>query len=301
MITGNNVDCGLSRRGVGIAECEQKLGKPVGFWDLGSNFSLDVVNGSIDREAVLELIRRGELHTFNNALDFTENNEDDVTETFTSGIIADVRDGLPAFDFTYIDGYSSHALRYTHNSFGGAIALLFDNGVIGFAESVDGNRIEGLTRGRLKVATFKNNTGSEVAKTMISLQLTDTLQYNTRMFLINTNSFGSNPLNINSAINLDIVPTVAPSVGDTETIVSVTASANSAIRMFPGLLPTDFQISGQNVTGAAYDSVTGQYTIAHNALVVGSKTISLGDGTATAVRVGTTEMIYSGASRVFTV
>ena len=300
MIAINNVDCGLSLKGTGIDQCSQTLGKPVGFWDLPLNLSLDINADTFDRAAVINKIKEGTLHVFNNAVDFAENNEEDVTQTFSSGIITDVRDGLPAFDFMYINGYAWHSAAYSHNSFGGNIALLYQNGVIGLASSLDGKRLEGLTRGRLKTATFKNNTGSEVSMTMISLQLTDTIQYNTRIALINDTSFGSSPLNIGGAVNANVKVIGTPAVGDTTTVVSVAASANAS-RFAAGLLFSDFNYSGQNVTAAVYDAATGQYTLTHDALVAGVKVISLGEGTDFAAQVGTTELLYTGSSLQFTV
>lgn len=299
-ITGNNVDCGVALKGTGVIDCIQKLGKPVGFWDLGSNFSLDKNADTLDRAAVVAQIKAGQFHVFNNAVDFAESNEDDVTETFSSGIIEDVRDGLPAFDFTFIKGYGWHASAYSHNGFGGSIALLFENGVIGLALASDGVTIEGLRRGRLKVQTFKNNTGSEVSKTMISVQLIDAIQYNSSMYLVNDESFGSSPLNINGAIDASVEVVGTPALGDTQTVVKVSASHNSAV-FAAGIVFGDFQYSGQTVTAAAYDAATGQYTLDHDALVAGDKVISLGNGTDNAAQVGTTEVLYRGASRRFTV
>jgi len=299
-VLGNNVDCGVSKQGTGIIDCIQALGKPVGFWDLGTGFSLNKNTDDFTRAEVINLIKAGTLHIFNDALDFAENNEDDVTQTFTSGIIADVRDGLPAFDFTFIKGYGWHAGAYTHNGFGGAVALLFENSVIGLALNSDGVTIEGLKRGRLKTQTFKNNTGSEVSSTMVSIQLTDTAQYNTRMFLVNEDSFGSSPLDVNGAINVNLeVVGAAPAIGDTTTTVSVGTSINSAVYA-AGLVFGDFDFTGQTVTAATYDAASGTYELTHDALVAGTKNISLGAGVETAAQVGTTEVLYTGGTSSFT-
>lgn len=300
MILGNNVDCGVARKGTGIVDCIQQLGKPVGFWDLPVNFSLDRNTDTLDRARVLDEVKKGNFYVFNDAVDFTENNEDDVTQTFSSGIIADVRDGLPAFEFTFIKGYGWHTLAYSHNGFGGAVALLFENGVVGFALNADGNTITGLRRGRLKTKTFNNNTGSEVSKTMIGLQLIDPIQYNTSMFLINDTSFGSSPLDINGAIHTEVRVVGTPAVGDTTTVVEVVVGINTAVGV-AGLTDASFNYTGQSVTAAVYDATTSQYTLTHDALTAGSKTVSLGTPTEVAAQIGTTEVLYSGSSNSFTV
>lgn len=300
MIVGNNVDCGLNRLGTGYLDCFQKLGKPVGFIDMPTDFSLNRLTDTLDETYFQDQIKAGTFYPFLGAVDFAENNEDDVTETFSSGIIVDVRDGLPMFDFTYVSGgYAQHKAFYTHNGFGnGTIALVFENNVIAFALNTDGVTIEGLKRGRLKTKTFMNNTGSTVSRTMISVQLTDTFQYNTAMYLINAEQLGFSIIDYRGAIDSAITVVGTPAVGDTSIVVQVRAACNTAINV-AGLLATDFDVTGQAVSAIAYDATTELYTLTVDALVAGTKIVSLGGGTDVAAEVAGT--FYSGSSAEFTV
>lgn len=298
MILINSLDCGVSKKGTGLIDCFQELGKPSGFLDVGADFELDVQSGALDLSTINDLIKAGSLTPFTNAVDFADNSEDSVIETFSAGTKVKVRSGLPEFEFTYVNGYNWHKSAYSHNGFGGAIILVWENGVLGFDTSADGTKIKGLRRGLLDVKTFSNNDGSATSKTMITLQLLNADAYNSSMALLNEASMGFGVDEIKGAVDTSITIVGTPAVTDTEIVVSVSPSANSSIGI-GGAVVGDFTVTGQTVSGVAYDATTKQYTLTVDSLTAGEKTVSLGTSGDVAVEIAS--VLYSGSSPAFTV
>ena len=300
MILINNVDCGVSRKGTGVGECEQALGKPSGFILCDTTWTADVTTDTINLAYVNTQILLGNFVPFLNAVDFADNSEDTVYETFSSGRKSPVRDGLPEFDFTYNNSYPWHTAAYSHNGNSEkAIILVWENGVMGFDTSVDGNTIRGLRRSYQQTKTFQNNDGSVVSKTMISIQLADAIGYNQNMSLLNEASLGFSIDDIKGSIDCRLVVTSAtPVATDTTISVSVTSSGNRATNIL-GLAAANFVVQGAVASAATYNTVTKAYDLTITALVAGSTNVALGSLTESAVELS--GVIYSGATPSFSV
>lgn len=292
MINGNSVDCSASQKGTGLVECIQELGKPNGFIDISSSWTADRITDTIDLAYINNQVLLGNYTPFPDSVDFVDNTEDDVFQTFTSGQKRIVRDGLPEFDFVYTNGYQWHAAAYSHNTNqNGAIALIWENGVIGFAMR-SGNTIGGLKRGYMKTKPFQNNDGSNVSQTMVSFQLLSALEYNTKMYLLNEDTLGFSLGEIKGAVDVTFEINTPIAVGATAFSAKVHATANRNIAVL-GLLPANVQLTGQTIGGAVYNAATQEYDFTIDAATAGTKTLSLGNGT-TENGVDLSGTIYSG-------
>ena len=298
-IFGNTLDCDSSKKGTGLSDCIQELGKPIGFIDLSTSWSANTTTDTFNQAYFTNLLLEGTFIPFGDSVDFADNTEDDVFQTFTSGDKRLVRDGKPEFDFIYTKGYHWHAAAYSHNSNqNGAVAFVWDNGVIGFAITGQGT-IAGLKRGYLKTKTFQNNDGSNVSLSKFSFQLRDAKEYNTSMYLINEDNLGASLDDVmKGAIDTRLAVTAAVATGATTFSVNVTAAGNQGLPIL-GLLPANFQVSGQIVAGAVYNATTKEYDITIDAATAGSKVISLGNGS-NEIAVDLSGTIYSGSGE-FTV
>ena len=296
-IQGNFLDCGSRQKGTGLIDCIQELGKPNGFIDLG-DWTANKYSGTLDIATINTLVLEGKWTPFTDSVDFADNTEDDVFQTFTSGDKRLVRDGRPEFDFIYTKGYHWHSAAYSHNTNqNGTLALIWENGVIGFVLNNDGVTLQGLKRGYLKTKPFQNNDGANVSQTMVSFQLASAMEYNSQMYLINEDSLGFSLSDIKGAI--DTTFTVDPVIAAATTLsVAINPTANGAVDVL-GVLPANIQITGQTVTAAVYNATTKKYDLTVDALTSGTKTISFGDG-ANLKGVDLSGVLYSG-SNTFTI
>lgn len=295
MIPVFNPKCNLTQRGTGISDCYTELGIPDGFINSDIDWSIALASGTLDAAYILGEIKKGNFVPFNNALEFSPNNEEDVYKTYNTGQKKRVRKGLIEQSFTYSNGRAWHAAAASndHNGTKSAI-LIWKSGHIGFDSTPDGKEIKGLRVSHQTTAPFSDNDGQNPGETMIMMQLVDTNAYNQNLLIVSEEDLGVDFSEVFAgALDSFIEVQGTPAASDTTIQVKVSPFANRNA-FIAGI--TDFQVSGQTVSGATYDAATKTYTITVDSLTAGDKTISLGVSGDVAAEVS--GKLYSGNTSI---
>lgn len=273
----NYLVCSAERKGTGVPACYVETDVPNGFYLAAPNWSFDPSQVAFNRAYVTEQIQAKNLIPFLNSLQFTDNTEDDVFQTFATGIKAVVRNGLPEFAFDYSKGYCFHSAAHSYNSYAAyKVVFVWNNGVHGFAKNSDGT-LSGLDMGYFKAGTYKNNSGSETQTTPVSFQLTNAIQYNENMAFLSAEQLDFVPSNINGVV--DAMLTIQGDIEGTDTTfdVAVKVHCNTSINVL-GLTVADLQLTGdtsKSISTVAYNSSTGLYTITMDAPAVEGELIGI--------------------------
>ena len=297
----NYIECTAgARKGTGVLGCKIPTGIPDGFIAVSKTWEFDPETEDFDEAYQKLQVQKGLWHPFNNAVDFTENNEETQLKTYNTGIKLPTREGLPELEFVYSNGYSWHSAVYSFNGYGNYnIILVWKNNVIGTATKPDG-KLTGLSAGYLNVKPFKNSNGSDPAETMIAFQLIDGYQYNSQMSLIDGSVNGFNVSNLKGSLDAKITVPTVPSDTDTSISVKVVTEFNPAIDV-RGLTVDDFKITGKTVSAAVYNTATELYDLTTDAFSTADVfKVSLNDGTYDIVETATGAQ-YKGESKSYTV
>ncbi len=296
MIPIFNANCGLKNRGTKVSECYTKLGRPDGFINVDSTWSLPA-SGDLTQEVILAEIKKGNFVPFNKAREFATANEDDVYKTYAGGDKLLVRKGLIEMDFTYSNGRAWHGAAAANDHSGTkSCILVFKSGHLLFDSNADGTELKGLRMSHQTTAPFKDNDGQNPGETMIKIQLTDTQAYNQNVVVVSEEDLGLDFSDaFAGALDSYIEVVGNPAASETSIVVTVSPFANRSSKI-AGI--EEFKVSGQAVSAVVYDAATSQYTLTVDALTAGTKTISLGAEGEFAAEV--TERLYSG-SRTITV
>ena len=278
-LTGYKV-CSLDRRGTGTIECDVETGIPNGFFLTTPDWSLNTETETFNKTYLIDQIQLGNIIPFTNSVSFTDNTEDDVFETFNTGIKTIVRDGKPEFAFDYQRGYCWHSAAHSYNSFKAyKVILVWDNDVLGFARDADGVSIKGLDLGYIKTSTYKNNNGTESQTSTINFQLTNPKQYNQDMALLDSEQLDFSPTDVNGVIDCSLTINTDPVTTATSTLnVSVKAKCNSAVNILGLITASDWQTIGTTQAGidtVTYDSGTETYNVNLDAALLAGETIGL--------------------------
>lgn len=234
-------NCAKTRKNVGMPSCLADLKDYIGFIAVPKGWNLDVTE-DFNLAYVTEQIQKGLFIPFLRSLEFTDNTEDATLKTYNSGLSAVIRNGYPTYSFEFSKQYAFHKAAYTYNSNGVYDLLFIDSaGSIFLATNVAGDKVTGFSGGMLNTQTFKpNDGGSEVEKTLISMQLTNQLQYNSLGAILTPELLGFDAQSeINAIIDLNLVA-VAPEAGE-PLVVDVVATANPAF-WIEGLIADNFRL-----------------------------------------------------------
>jgi hypothetical protein len=301
-LTGYKV-CATERMGTGTIECFVETGIPNGFFLTTPDWSLDTETETFNKAYLTQQIQEGKIIPFTNSVSFTDNSEDDVFQTFDTGIKTIVRDGKPEFGYDYQRGYCWHAAAHSYNSFKAyKVILIWDNDVLGFAKDADGKTIKGLDMGYIKTANYKNNNGTESQTTTINFQLTNPKQYNQDMALLDSEQLDFNPSDINGVIDAKLTIEDQLVNADESFNLFVTAMCNTSINI-EGLSVSNFELTGNTgftINAVAYNSSENKYEIDLSAPLTTGDQIGIRlFGTTTVIDLS--GVLYQGASKIQTV
>ena len=295
----NYFDCDQQRKGTGTLSCEIPTGVPTGFFLVQKTWRLDTNSETFDTSYINTQIKNKVFVPFLNAINFTDNSEDPITFTTQIGVKLLARDGKPEFVLDFSKGYAFHSAAWSYNSFGNYdVIITYDNGVAFAAKAGDGINIKGHSAGLVNTGNFMHKDGAESEKTSIGFQLTNPNEYNGDGALLDPASNGFDIDVIRGIVDADLT---IESVTTTNVVVSVKASANSAISI-QGLLFTDFRGIGttETVDSLVYDSALEQYTLTFSADVsaIPLLTIELYDDLLSVDVVTVADVFYQGLSGV---
>lgn len=291
MILINNAQCGLALRGTAVPECFSKIGYPDGFIACDTDWVADATAVTIDKSYITEQTKLGNFVPFIGALDFAPNIEDDVFKTYGTGLKQLSRKGLVEMTFTYSNGREWHGAAASNDHSGSkAMILIWKSGHIGLQSDDNGATVRGLRVSHQTTSPYKDANGTDPGETMIAIQLVDTKAYNQDVVIVDENDSNVTfSTAFAGALDTYIEVQGTPSVADTTIVVRLSPFASRS-SLVAGV--TNFTVSGQVVSGAAYDAATGFATITMDALTAGTKTIQLGSATEVAAEVS--GKLYSG-------
>lgn len=295
-------NCAKTRKNVGMPSCLADLKDYIGFIAVPKGWNLDVTE-DFNLAYVTEQIQKGVFIPFLRSVEFTDNTEDPSLKTYNSGLSSVIRNGYPTYSFEFSKQYAFHKAAYTYNSNGVYDLLFIDSaGSIFLATNVAGDKVTGFSGGMLNTQTFKpNDGGSEVEKTLISMQLTNQLQYNSLGAILTPDLLGFDAQSeINAIIDLNLVAE-APAAGD-PLIVDVVATANPAF-WIEGLDADNFRLfvngSAVAITTATF-TATNKYSIVPDTAFVATDEIyiEMYDATNSVATANADGLLYKGVSNV---
>lgn len=221
MIDYNFKDCAATNEGTGLADCFSKWGQPVGFILTPKSWEV-ATSETFDSAYVNEQIQLGNfipfLQGFNN---FTENTGDPATNESNTGITTVIRNAKPMYQFDFTNGIGWHGSAYSYNSQSKFnVLLVFENGNIGAAISKDGLELSGFTLGSFNVRTYRLQSGTDLEVSQITMQLTNTNQFNTQAVTIEASQLDFEPQELEGVLQVDLGITTA-AAGD----ITMTAKA----------------------------------------------------------------------------
>lgn len=200
-------DCKTSSLGTGLRPCDlDDRGDLKGVILLNKSWFRSISTDGIisfSEEDYITAIKKGVAEPMQGSSNFSDETPENERYTSGTGVMKSIRKGKPFFNFEFTKGQNFHKIAYSKSSFARYdVALLFDKGVL-FAHSHKKDKLKGFDLGMLEVSTFKNKQGSDPEKTMVSMQLLDAEQYNSRFVFIPFEKIGD-LLDIKGVVNLGI-------------------------------------------------------------------------------------------------
>ena len=264
---------------------------------------------ALDLAGFIELIQTGVWEPVLGTKGFTNNTPDTVTEDYSGGVTAVVRNAKPLYQFDYNKGIAFHKALSSRNSFQEYDIILVDSSdTMVLALSPDGLRVTGLSASMVNTATFMPVAGDTSANTALTIQLDNEIQFNNRMAIYTSEESGVAPNTEFPAIaNVNIEFTAT--AGDP---INVFVSSGQNVRYgVAGLLAEDFRlIDTATNTVLAITTVTagtndGDYVVTPTVPLTAGQTIKIQTYDATAaVNVAlrdTDNALFKGESEVVTV
>lgn len=302
-------DCNTQRLGTGVIDCLIELNaEPLGYFLVDRSWSLTIADpNTFDQTYLLARIQDESFVPFLNKINFTDNSEDTVFETFDSGVKSRVRAGYPEYAFDFDKGLYFHQAAHSYVTFQAYnIVLALTDGTLLFAETEDGLSITGFQAGYVDAATFRFQTGSTVQRTMTAFQLTNAEQFNSRASALLSSQSGVDITQINGVIDVVLTAT-APAATETALVFTARAAANEEIDIL-GITDADLRLLGatNTISDVAYDANTRQYTITVGTAFTAAEeyTVQLYDSAFTPNAVPAVNIageIYKGTSNTVTV
>ena len=296
MIRPNYLDCNQRRKGTGKINCEVPDGVPNGFYLVPKSWRLDPSSDTFNTAFLKAQVKAKQMVPFLDAINYTQNNEEDVIFTTQTGVQLLSRNGKPFFSFDFDNGYQWHKAAYGYKSYGSYdVVPVYDNGVVFLAETNDG-KLKGHTAGLINPQTFKNKDGQNPSMTTFGMQLTNPEEYNTSGVLLDP---------VSESFDVDAVPGIVDvniekvSNDTADVVVNVTMENNPAIPTL-GLSTGDFRALNTEIAILdVTDNGSGNYTITFAADVSGDyanlviETYDTNDSTKV---VDISGVLYEGAS-----
>lgn len=307
----NALDCNKIDLGLGVVECERRLGQfqtPI-LVPKGWSVPLATIQ-ALDFDGVVALVQAGTWQPILGSVEFTNNTPDVTTKEYTGGITAVIRNGKPQYTFEYDNGLGFHAALYSKNGFNKYDVLIADDaGTIVGATSADGLRFTALSASMVNTGTYVPVIGDDTAKSLLSIQLSNETQFNTRMATL---TVGQSGVDINTEILAitGVTITATPTAGDP--IPVVVNAVNNVAYGIEALTATNFRVvnTATNtvlpIASVAAGVNEGEYAITLTTpagLVTGGTiTIEVYDATVpTNVALVGENQLYKGKSSVLTV
>jgi len=268
-------DCVADQRGTGLGDCIKQFGDVIGIdlWVKGT--TLNVSSDTLDEAKYKELIQNLTVLPFNNIYNFEQNTPENERSTGNTGQLSDIRQGKPQFGFGFDGGYCVQKNLYDKagkNRWD--IGIKLEKGYF-LATDVSANVIKGFDNNLLSVDTFKFQQGSDPEMSMVTLQFSNALEFNSRGVFLSWESLGFDGNSIDGVVNAEVSFNTTPVAG-TALEVKVTDECNQKVSIL-GLEATDFTLGGTQASPTAISAVSynsaGYYEITLDTALVSNDTV----------------------------
>lgn len=275
----NALDCTTGFLGSGQRNCVlSKLGDVMGFVLLNtSNDTKWNNNTPLTKEAYMDILKEMKAFPYLRNHEFTDNTPDNEVNTSSLGLNSVVRQGLPLYQMLFTKGTCFHKSLYDKRNRHWQIAIIFSGGIL-LTQTAD-NTVRGFNISPLNVETYRLQTGTDLERSIVNIQLQDADEFNARNTFYTWESLGFDLREIEGVIDVEI-EVVNSISGANEVQVSVTSKCNDN-DVILGLDDEAYWIvSGETVTSVTQDADTGVYTLtlSGNLPVTGETTIKLSQG-----------------------
>lgn len=224
--------------------------------------NLDSSSDTLDLAYFTEQVQMQNYIPFNGSVNYTQNTPEPTVQEFDSGAKLVVRNGKPELVFDYIKGKIWDGIAHSYNTNNkDAVFLTFDNGAILVANN--NGILNGFNLQMQNAASFMFKTGSEVARTQITIQLKDENTFNNDFAIITADQLGFDIEDeLPEVMEVNLVAD-APAAG-ANLEVAATARVNQGSNIL-GLGATEFRLivdgSAATISTVTYNDVSNKYVI----------------------------------------
>lgn len=267
----NQKDCITNRKNLGLPDCIIQEGRLTGFIIVPKGWSIDLDSGSFDEDYVNGQIQMGNFVPVLQAVEAKNQTPAATTEEFQGGVKTVVRNGLPEYVFKYVKGgWKWASALYTYNSFQAFdVLFVFSSGAI--AGATNGTNFTGFDLGMLNNGTYMFTDGTVTSFVEVTMQLTNEVQFNRDVALLDATVLDFNP-NFDISPITDIVISGRADVSDAKVYFKATFAMNQ-LTPLQGLQTTNIKsvVNGVDdiITTASflYNSVTKEYSYTPTAIL----------------------------------
>ena len=256
----NLVECGAGGViGTGVKGCRPALKKVSSIFLLPSGFRLDP-DAELNEEYFKTLQMEGNLIVLKGIRAFTDNSEENVTETLEDGTTNLLRLGLYQFNANFINGLHFNKALNALSGFGNYDAIFVDGDGNMLGTEALGGSMKGFTIGYMQADKLTWATDSAGMREGITFQLLDRSEVDTDFLFIQGTQLDFNPNRLDGVNEIRTSFATTPVVG--ATTLDVKAVTGQDGKPFRGAEAEDFlvQVNGATEEGVTVAEVNGVYT-----------------------------------------
>ena len=264
--------------GSGLRNCNlDDFGDLVGTSLIRPGTKWNLAADTLDRAEWVENLKELKLFPYLSSSEFTDNTEDNETNTSTTGIIETIRQGKPYYELQYRRGGCMHKSLYNKKGFGKwDTILVFDKGIL-MRVTADNQELRGFTTGDFSVETLRLKSGTDLQRTISRFQLIYPDEINAYHVFFSWESLGFSVLDIEGVVETMLDVSVSSA---TELSVKVTSSCNTD-DVILGLDDDELWslIGGtETVTSVVFNADTQRYELTLSGAITGEFTLKLSQG-----------------------
>ena len=265
----NQKDCLVSRKNLGLSDCIIQEGRLTGFIIVPKSWSLDLVTDAFDLDYVNNQIQLGNFVPVLQAVEAANQTPEATIEEYPGGIKTVVRNGLPEYMFKFVKGgWKWVSALYTYNSFQAFdVLLVFSTGAI--AGASNGTNFTGFDLGMLNNGTYMFTDGSVNSFVQVHIQLTNEVQFNRDVALLDSSVLGFNA-NFDLSPITDISIVGRANVTDAKVYFKAVFDMNKSTQLL-GIAQSNIQsykdgiIDPITALSFTYDTITKEYSFSPTA------------------------------------
>lgn len=218
--------------GAGRTNCRvTDYGVPKGVGALDAGTKEAIATGTFDETKFRSWITDGKLHQLLDAFGFEDTTGDDQTETSNDQVMIVTQDALPAYTFTYKNGYNFNQAMQSLKGFRKWDVLIYTTKGIIMATDYGKANLKGIKCGMFQPTTYKLTSGATREFSTLKMQFLDADEYNSRLVFFTYEELGFSALEIDDPIETVVSFETAPSDTDTDINVYLKDFGNSATNL----------------------------------------------------------------------